>query len=144
MRFYIGQTFENKYPPEAAVWCNENNSHIEKKGNGYIIVENPERIIEPEEIIQIYEDAVQSHLDSTAQSRGYDNTYTCLSYLSSTDAKWNREAKAFNYWRDSVWLKCHEILNAFKSGEIEQPTVEELIASLPVIDWGDSVEDSEV
>lgn len=89
----------------------------------------------PEQIIKSYEDAVQKHLDQTAQSRGYDNTYTCLSYLSSTDEIWNREANAFNAWRDQVWRKCHEILNAVMAGTIQPPTVEELIAQLPVIDW---------
>lgn len=93
-----------------------------------------------EEILKGYEDAVQAHLDATAQSRDYDNTYTCLSYLSSTDEVWNREANAFNAWRDIVWRKCHEIMNAALAGEIEPPTVEELIAQLPAIDWNDPKE----
>lgn len=92
----------------------------------------------PEEIIKRYEDAVQAHLDATAQSRDYDNTYTCLSYLSSTDETWRRESNAFNVWRDSVWRKCHEILNAVMAGEIPPPTVEELLAQLPAIDWNDN------
>lgn len=32
MDFYIGQIFEGKYPPEAAVWCNVNNAFIDKTG----------------------------------------------------------------------------------------------------------------
>lgn len=28
--FYIGQIFDGKYPPMAAVWCNDNNAFIEK------------------------------------------------------------------------------------------------------------------
>ena len=39
-KFKIGQTFKETYPPEAAVWCNANNAHIEKQGGQYIIVEN--------------------------------------------------------------------------------------------------------
>ncbi len=89
----------------------------------------------PEEIIRGYEDAVQAHLDATAQSRGYDNTYTCLSYLSSTDDIWYRESRAFNAWRDQVWRRCHEILNAVMAGEYAPPSIEELLAMLPVIDW---------
>lgn len=27
--FYIGQIFEGKYPPMAAVWCNMNNAYID-------------------------------------------------------------------------------------------------------------------
>ena len=91
-----------------------------------------------EEILKMYEDAVQAHLDATAQSKGYDNTYTCLSYLSSTDEIWHRESNAFNAWRDKVWRKCHEIMNYALSGEITPPSVAELIQQLPVIDWGET------
>lgn len=31
--FYIGQIFEGKYPPSAAVWCNANNAYIEVIGD---------------------------------------------------------------------------------------------------------------
>lgn len=136
--FYIGQTFDKPAPPEAAAWCNNNNAHIEKVGNIRTIVENPPQPAPtPEEIVKGYEDAVQAYLDQTAQSRDYDNTYTCLSYLSSTDEIWRRESNAFNAWRDQVWRKCHEILNAVMAGTLAPPTVEELLAQLPVIDWND-------
>ena len=42
MSFYIGQTFEGTYPPEAAIFCNENNAYIEKQGNAYVILGIPE------------------------------------------------------------------------------------------------------
>lgn len=40
--FYIGQTFDDTYPPSAAKWCNENETcHIEMNSDGkYEIVEN--------------------------------------------------------------------------------------------------------
>ena len=133
MKYYIGQTFKDIYPPEAAFWCNNNTAHIEKIDGVYTIVENPKPT--QEEIIKSYEYAVQNHLDKTAQSKGYDNTYTCLSYLNSTDEKWKTESTIFNSWRDSVWQKCHEILNAFIAGELEQPTIEEVIEALPKIEW---------
>lgn len=41
MNYKIGQTFKGTYPPEAAVWCNANNAHIEVKDGQYIIVANP-------------------------------------------------------------------------------------------------------
>lgn len=41
MEFYIGQIFDGTYPPEAAVWCNANNAHIEAGEGVYTIVENP-------------------------------------------------------------------------------------------------------
>lgn len=131
--FNIGQTFEKMYPIEAAVWCDNNNAHIEAIEGGYQIVENPKPT--QEEIIKSYELAVQRYLDETVQSKGYDNTYTCLSYLNSTDEKWKTESTIFNSWRDSVWQKCHEILNAFIAGELAQPTIEEVIEALPKIEW---------
>ena len=39
-KFKIGQTFKETYPPEAAVWCNTNNAHIEKQDGKYVIVAN--------------------------------------------------------------------------------------------------------
>lgn len=48
MSFYIGQTFEGIYPPEAACWCNSNRAFIEKQGNAYVIVAIPEPT--PEEL----------------------------------------------------------------------------------------------
>lgn len=48
MSFYIGQTFEGKYPPEVAVWCNQNNCRIKKDGNLRIIEAIPEPT--PEEL----------------------------------------------------------------------------------------------
>jgi hypothetical protein len=103
-------------------------------GNWYV----PGKVPAPgeAEILLAYENAVQKHLDTTAQGKGYDNTYTCLSYLSSTNATWYRESHAFNAWRDEVWQTCHAILDAFIAGKIPQPNIEELIAQLPVIDWG--------
>ena len=83
-----------------------------------------------------YTKAVDELLLKTARSRGYDSAYTCLSYLQSTDEKWRNEAVAFNSWRDSVWNKCHEVLNAVEAGKRVAPTVDELLAELPEIVWG--------
>lgn len=43
MDFYIGQIFEEAYPPEAAIWCNANNAFIDVvSGNRYEIKAIPE------------------------------------------------------------------------------------------------------
>lgn len=95
------------------------------------------QLVDPDSLLTLkdYEDAVQKHLDTTAQSRGYDNTYTCLSYLESTNPTWKTEAEIFNTWRDSVWTTCHQILNQWQAGEINQPTIQEVLNQLPVITW---------
>lgn len=109
--FYIGQTFAGVYPPAAAGWCNNHNAHLERVGNRVTIVAN--QLPGTEELLVAYENAVQAYLDATAQSR------------------------AFNAWRDQVWRRCHEILNAVEAGECAPPSTEELLAMLPVIDWND-------
>lgn len=92
-----------------------------------------------EEQNKVYENSVQAHLNATVQSRGYTDVNSCLSYKDSTDETWRRESWAFNAWRDAVWHKCYEILNAFMAGKIKQPTVDEVIAQLPKIDWNGGV-----
>ena len=43
MTFTIGQIFEDTYPPEAALWCNERGDcYIQKVSDGYQIVNIPE------------------------------------------------------------------------------------------------------
>lgn len=49
MEFYIGQTFEDMYPSEAADWCNENNAEIVELDS--IIKEAEEEVEEPEMIV---------------------------------------------------------------------------------------------
>lgn len=64
MEFSIGQSFEGKYPPEAAVWCNENNAYIEADGSSYTIVAIPEpelpelKAIKLNEINAAYQQAI--------------------------------------------------------------------------------------
>lgn len=82
-----------------------------------------------------YEDAVQNLLDTKAQELSYDTIYTCIGYWNSTNTKFRTEARSASKWRDAVWVKCHEILNAWNAGTIEQPTVEDLLAQLPPFTW---------
>lgn len=51
MEFYIGQTFDGMYPPEAAAWCNANNAHIEKINGVRTIVENAKPVITHDDLI---------------------------------------------------------------------------------------------
>lgn len=57
--FKVGQTFTDVYPPEAAMWCNSNNCHIEaveKANYKYIIVENQPYIPTQEELLFMKEE----------------------------------------------------------------------------------------
>ena len=130
--------------PLVAQWCNENNATIEDMGDYYEVVAIPEHIPTQEEVKKMFTDAIQKYLDTTAQSRRYDNIFTAISYVNSTDETFAREAQACLVWRDKVWRKCYDILDAVEAGEREIPTMEELIAELPTIEWNDPIKEENV
>ena len=141
-KLYKGQ-YTNKEYADLAIWCNANNATIQDMGDCYEVVAIPEHIPTQEEIKQMFTDTIQKYLDTTAQERRYDNIFTAISYVNSTDETFAREAQACLVWRDKVWRKCYDILDAVEAGEREIPTVEELIFELPTIEWNDPVKEEE-
>ena len=88
--------------------------------------------------VKDYEDAVQKYLDYTVQQKGYDNVYTCLSYKGDPDPIFSAEADAVLVWRSQVWRTTQGILNQWQQGQIEQPTISQVIAQLPTLAWPNS------
>jgi len=82
-----------------------------------------------------YATAIQGHIDATARSKGYADGVACASYITSTMPGWQAEAAVFVPWRDSVWLSAYLIMGQVQAGQRPAPTIESLIAELPVIDW---------
>ena len=83
------------------------------------------------------QNAVQNLLDSKAREKNYDNGFAIASYALSTNDTFRSEAGKFIAWRDAVWGKCYQILDAYKAGEIEMPSVENVLAVLPELEWDD-------
>lgn len=71
-----------------------------------------------------FEQAVQSHLDTTAQSKGYDSILSACTYASYTNP-FQTEGQAFTAWRGNVWAYCYEQVDIFTG------TVDEFILTLP-------------
>lgn len=80
---------------------------------------------------KVYEQAVQAHLDAGAQAKGYDNILSACSYAGYTNP-FQTEGQSFVVWRGAVWAYCYEQLALVKAGTRTAPTVEELIAELPM------------
>lgn len=76
--------------------------------------------------------AVQAHIDATAQARLYDSGVTLASYGASSNPLWAAEAQAFLAWRDTVWAQLHAL---WADPPETLPRPEALIADLPVIAW---------
>ena len=86
-------------------------------------------------VVEDYEEAVQDYLDQTVQTRGYDNVYTCLSYKGDPDPIFSAEADAVLTWRSQVWRTAQGILNQWMQGQIEQPTIQDVLNQLPQLEW---------
>lgn len=133
-KLYKGK-YTNKEYADIAVWCNANNATIEDKGEYYECVAIHPHVPTEKEIQKMLTAGVQSYMDTKAQERGYDNIHTACSYANSTDEIFKAEGTACLAWRDSVWRKCYNILDEVKQGKRAIPTLEEVIAELPVLVW---------
>lgn len=74
---------------------------------------------------------IQYHLDTTAQSRGYDNILAAVSYATSRHPVYSVEGQAFAIWRDQCWDITFATLDAVFSGEATMPSDAALVAQLP-------------
>ncbi len=86
----------------------------------------------PEAITGDYTQAVQTHLDRVAQSWGYDNILTAVTYAGENAVKaFDDEGKALRAWRSRVWSAARQTLADVKDGKTSAPTVADFLASLP-------------
>lgn len=77
----------------------------------------------------------QDMMDSKVRERNYDGIMSACSYSGSTSPKFAAEAAACMAWRDAVWEKCYELLDAIKPGDPENLTEEDFMGSLPELIW---------
>jgi hypothetical protein len=79
---------------------------------------------------------VQAHIDTTAQSRGYNDGVAMAGYVVSSVPPWKAEAETFVAWRDAVWLYVFELMAQVQAGDAEPPaSTDALIGWLPQIEW---------
>lgn len=82
-----------------------------------------------------YAAAIQAHVDDIAKARGYADGVALAGYSTSTIPTWAAEAEAFIQWRDTVWIYAYTELAKVQGGQRSVPTIDGLIAELPVIKW---------
>lgn len=87
------------------------------------------------QIVAMYEKAVDEHIDAGARAYGYMSIITAISYAEEPAVpRFQVEGQALRAWRSLCYAKCHEVLAAVKTGERARPTVEQLLAAMPLID----------
>lgn len=82
-----------------------------------------------------YRRAIEALTAATAHARDYASAESIAGYVNSTVPAWAAEGQAFVAWRDAVWIYAFTELDRVTNGEREQPTIDDLIAELPVIEW---------
>jgi hypothetical protein len=83
-----------------------------------------------EQLLGELSNAVQKHLDATAQNYRYDGILSAVSYADDGTA-FGKQGAAFKAWRSAVWLTAGDIEAQVKAGKRGVPTADALIAELP-------------
>jgi hypothetical protein len=85
-----------------------------------------------EQVAAALQSGVQQHLDTTAQSFGYDDLLAAASYADEpADAVFEAEGKALRAWRSLAWRGCYTMFAEAAAGTIPVPTLDQVIAALP-------------
>lgn len=85
--------------------------------------------------LQDIENAVDMHVETTAQAKGYNSTESCLSYIGDINPQWDAEAVAFKAWRSQCWEYVIAERAKIDAGTRTIPTPQEAIVELPSIVW---------
>lgn len=142
MKFNVGDIVPFEQVNEACDWVNEYQNgfylkdfELDEDGNMQLIVcqfPQPSQEENEAQLQSVMTNAVQRALDDFAKTRGYDGIMSACSYSNSTDAQFKLEANYCIQLRDTTWRMGYAILAEVKAGTRPIPSVEELIAELPV------------
>ena len=82
-----------------------------------------------------FEQAIQNKLNSTAIAARYDSIQTAVSYAEEPAVpRFQRDGIDFRAWRSLVWAYAYEQMDMVLAGEREQPTLEQFLAELTVLE----------
>jgi hypothetical protein len=79
--------------------------------------------------------AIQVYLDNEAKAHYYDGILSLCSYATSINPKFGPEGQAGVVWRDACWSVGYAVLAECEAGTRTIPTVDELLAEMPVMVW---------
>ena len=86
-----------------------------------------------QQLVAQFTEAVQVHLDSEAQAKGYDNIISACSYAGAPNP-FQAESIQFITWRGNVWAYCYAELAKVQSGERQVPVLEDFLNELPAFE----------
>lgn len=142
--FYDPAIHGDNIPADAVeITADEHQALIEGQANGKRIVADSNGrpvLADPpppttEQIIAQYTAGVQQHLDDFARTRNYDGILSAATYATSAVPKFKAEGQYAVEARDATWAKSYEVMAEVEAGTRPMPTLEQLIAELPVLTW---------
>lgn len=118
--------------PEKASLSNYSVSYTE---DSFTIYQQYNYTLNPEKAMSVYTGYAQDMMDNAVKSRNYDSIASACSYFNSTNEKFASEANTCIRYRDSVWLRCYELLDEVLSGQMLIPSKDDFLALLPSFSW---------
>ena len=144
MKYNVGDIIPFEQIQEAVDYVNsidgnyylEDYQYDEQSRIMLIVRQLPPHVPTEKEIQEELERGVEAWMNTVVAERDYDSIDTCIArYTDSPNPKYAQEAKAVKDWNTLVWDKCWDILKEVKEGKRAIPTLEEVIAELPVLAW---------
>ncbi|MFA5386812.1 MAG: hypothetical protein WC322_00235 [Candidatus Paceibacterota bacterium] len=134
---YVIRDGDTKVPTvDTPEWPNTNADYLAYKqwlaDGGVPLPPDP---LSPQETFSAVQQAVQQRLDDFAQTRGYDGILSAATYVTSTVPKFAAEGQYAVGVRDATWAACYQIMADVQSGVRPLPTVSEVLAELPPLEW---------
>ena len=78
--------------------------------------------------------AVDNYMDNKARAKGFRDRHSFALRAGITGSSWHDQAQVFGAWMDSVNDYCWQALKDCGEGKRTVPTVDELLAELPVLE----------
>ena len=88
----------------------------------------------PQPILADFDAAMEAHLRTEREARGY-TTREPDAYINSSVPRWAQDARDWVAHRDAVMAYALALINAVESDQRQSPTMVEFKAGLPTITW---------
>ena len=102
--------------------------------------ENPLEVVKRtaslEELVKMYDFAVEELLNKEARKKGYADIRSAALRAAIPESPFYQEGKKYAIWMDEVYSACYKIQSDVFQGSREIPTIEELLSVLPKLNLG--------
>ena len=102
----------------------------------YLADPPPPTLEEQQEMMKAeFTTAIDTYMNTFAMTRGYDTMASAATYYDDEDSIFNAEGTYAKRMRSQIYRVSYAILNAVLSGQRPMPTIEEVMAELPKLEW---------